>query len=416
MDDLSLAHIFNMYRRHITPEGVKRQCIGRVMHDGVEPEVLADYFGLLHPLRDPTTADRVWRSLTNHAYFEAVPLDEIHNGHRPDLVPEVTDEGNPNGSDPEPTRPPSKFLYQHQGMDEPAEMEFIDGMARMNGSELSPEQFNRILENLNNGIASIRYNFKEATAPVLKMEPLFAELLKIEPHLVQALGKLRAAQQAGHIDKDTMQALTREIFGDPMVPGIGNKKAYEDFMSRPRTGVHVHMDGNDFGSINKAHGHDVGDHAIKAMGRAWREAMDESVGRHQGKVYRTGGDEARAFVPDQASAARFARTLRQKLDAIPPIGGTHKLSMSIGFGHTPDSAEHALIQAKTAKKNAGYQQGHAKNHVHSMVPGFEGPVPVESSVPKIALPPAEMRPGGAVAPSRPTVPPAPGMKGHAVAQ
>jgi GGDEF domain-containing protein len=157
---------------------------------------------------------------------------------------------------------------------------------------------------------------------------------------------------------------------------MGNKKAYADFLGRPKQGVHIRMDGNDFGAINKLHGFETGNQAITAMGGAIREAMDEAVGAKHGKVFRIGGDEFHAFVPSHDHAAQFARAVRQKLEAIPAVGGTHNLSLSMGFGHTPDHAELAMINAKGAKKESYYPVGQAKTHAASQVPGFEGHIPL----------------------------------------
>ena len=169
-----------------------------------------------------------------------------------------------------------------------------------------------------------------------------------------------------------------------MVPTLGNKKAYQDFLSRPRAGVHVMADANGFKGINDTYGHAAGDEAIKQMGGAFRSAIDEAVGRKKAKAFRVGGDEFHAHFPDQESASRFARTLRGKLEAIAPVGGTHQLSMSLGMGHTPEHADKALYHAKEAKNAAGYAPGKALTHAHSLVPGFEGAVPVQ----KLHTPPA----------------------------
>ena len=153
------------------------------------------------------------------------------------------------------------------------------------------------------------------------------------------------------------------------------------------------MDGNDFGAINKIHGFETGNKAISAMGGAIREAMDEAVGRAQGKVFRIGGDEFHAFVPSHEHAAQFARSVRQKLEAIPAVGGTHNLSLSLGFGHTPDHAELAMINAKGAKKAALYMIGKAKTHAASQVPGYEGQIPTGGDqLPLKPLPPPEPKP------------------------
>jgi GGDEF domain-containing protein len=218
---------------------------------------------------------------------------------------------------------------------------------------------------------------------------------KIEDGLSTALGAVRAQVKAGVLDPEHFKRITREIFTDPMT-GMGNKKAYSDFLSRPRPGVHVRIDGNDFGSINKAHGFEAGDGAIRSMGTAIREALQQVVGKKYAKSYRLGGDEFHLHVPDARSAARFARAVREKLEAVAPIGGTHGLSLSIGMGDDPVTAEKALIQAKTSKKLAGYKEGQARTHVHSMIPGAEGAIPVENTV-KPALAPPTVKPAEPVA-------------------
>ena len=100
--------------------------------------------------------------------------------------------------------------------------------------------------------------------------------------------------------------------------------------------------------------------------------------RSKSKLFRRGGDEFNLHVPDHESAVRFARVVRQKLNNTVPIGGTHKLSMSIGIGHSPAHAEQALIHAKGDKKAQNYTPGQAGFHAHSLVPGNEGKIPLES--------------------------------------
>jgi diguanylate cyclase (GGDEF)-like protein len=229
---------------------------------------------------------------------------------------------------------------------------------------------------------------------------------KIDGGLSSALGAMREHVKSGALAPEHFKRITQEIFTDPMT-GMGNRKAYADFLSRPRVGVHLRIDGNDFGSINKQHGFEVGDSAISSMGRAIREALHQSVGKKYAKSFRLGGDEFHVHVPDARSAARFARAVREKLESIAPIGGTHNLSLSVGMGQTPAHAEQALIHAKTAKKTAGQPTGQARTHVHSLVPGAEGPIPVDAVKPVVAPPtvvPAkeEAPPAAAVAKSEPT--------------
>ncbi len=193
-------------------------------------------------------------------------------------------------------------------------------------------------------------------------------LAKVEPELYQHLASLRAVQP------ESAKFLAQRLFGDSMVKGVGNKLAYEDFLSRKRGGVHVMLDANDFGRINKKWGQSVGDDSIRAMGGALSRASRAS----RGKLFRVGGDEFRAHFESPEQAYAFARAARQELENIPPVRGEHFHSVSIGLGHTPEHAEQALIHAKTAKQRAGYMPGQAQTHAHSLLKGAVGEVPVST--------------------------------------
>jgi GGDEF domain-containing protein len=191
-------------------------------------------------------------------------------------------------------------------------------------------------------------------------------LSKVEPELAQHLAAMRS------VAPDSARFLAQRLFSDSMVKGVGNKLAWEDFQSRPRKGVHVMFDANDFGTINKKWGQSVGDEAIKAMGGALSRASRVN----KGKLFRVGGDEFRAHFDTPEQAYSFARAARSELEALPPVMGQHFHSGSIGFGHNPEHAEQALIHAKTAKKRAGYLPGQAQTHAHSLLAGSVGEVPV----------------------------------------
>jgi diguanylate cyclase (GGDEF)-like protein len=189
------------------------------------------------------------------------------------------------------------------------------------------------------------------------------------------MAQLRAAVKAGHVHPDALKHISGHLFKDTLVPSMGNKKAYNDFaQKKDRGGVHVHMDMNDFGKINKIHGFEAGDHAIRAAGQAIREAADETGTK--AKAHRVGGDEFRLHFPNHEHAVRFARAVRNKFEQIPHVGGTHKISASIGIGANPEYAEQSLIFAKNAKVKANYPEGQAETHAHSGMPGFSGHIPV----------------------------------------
>jgi diguanylate cyclase (GGDEF)-like protein len=140
------------------------------------------------------------------------------------------------------------------------------------------------------------------------------------------------------------KVLARHVFTDSMVPKVGNTFAYKDFLSRNQnTGIHLSLDANGFGSINKEHGHPVGDEAIKHL---FNTVSD--VSRKYGlKAFRVGGDEGRLHAPTPARAEGFVKELKERLANSPNVAGTnHKLSVSVGIGYSPEHAEQALIRAK----------------------------------------------------------------------
>lgn len=212
----------------------------------------------------------------------------------------------------------------------------------------------------------------------------FEDLAKAAPEIRDAMRSMQKLVRQGTMQPEHLDAVRRGLFTDHLTGGkVGNMAAYEDFneglrRGDNRGGVHIRLDANDFGSINKIHGKEMGDQAIKQLFGTIRSAVDDSVGQSHAKVFRIGGDEAHIHVPNHEAGAHFARTLWSKLDGLAPIGGTHRLSVSLGFGSDPDQAEQALIHAKNTKKAQQYPTGQADHHAHSLVPGREGPIPRRS--------------------------------------
>lgn len=197
---------------------------------------------------------------------------------------------------------------------------------------------------------------------------IYEDLIKMDPKLASALQNIRRAGLLG--DADT---IARGLYTDTMVPKMGNKMAYQDFLNRNNNkGIHVHVDMNDFGQINKRHGEKMGDEAIKKFGSIASE-VSRMIG---GKSFRNGGDEFKFWfhTPDQAHS--FARELRERLNKHPKIGGTHNLAASVGIGFNPDHAENALLNAKkqlgptdpkTGKRQNLHSVGNAPSVIHSAV-------------------------------------------------
>ncbi len=171
-----------------------------------------------------------------------------------------------------------------------------------------------------------------------KLVERLEDLAKGDMGLMDALGITRQHNPAAG------KVLARHLFTDTMVPKVGNAFAYKDFLSRNRdNGIHLSLDANGFGSINKEHGFETGNEAIKHL---FNTVSD--VSRKYGlKAFRVGGDEGRLHAPTPARAEGFIKELKDKLANSPNVAGTdHKMSVSIGLGYSPEHAEQALMHAK----------------------------------------------------------------------
>jgi diguanylate cyclase (GGDEF)-like protein len=399
-------HVNHVYVMRVQPDlSVKRHPAGRFLTAGKHLHVLEDYHRDIgnHLTEGPLNTMRLGEieKLKNSPRHEVVPLSDIMDGKRPDLwIPQT------------PRKPASAFEVHRPDQTKPDHLEFVEGKGVLNGHPIEDSHLKGLLDHAHNGHVKIRYKQgSEQESAVKKMELVFQSLMKnSDPESAEkvhaALDRLDQLVKAGHLEPHHAEALRAHAFKDPGTGNVmGNKFAYQDFLNRAdsKGGVHVVMDGNDFKSVNDRFGHETGDRAIGAFGHALRSAMDESVGKDSGKLFRVGGDEFAAHVPSHEHAARFARTLRSKLDALAPIEGTHKLSMGLGFGVDPVSADQALYEAKKQKYHPNsmvgndsrkwvskYPLGAAPSFAHSHVPGFEGPVPLDTTQLHVKPPPAPM--------------------------
>lgn len=194
---------------------------------------------------------------------------------------------------------------------------------------------------------------------------VFEELAKMDPVLASALRNIRV----GKGSPGDAAVVARSLYTDTMVPRLGNKMAYNEFLQRHgNDGYHVHLDLNDFGQINKLHGEAMGDEAIKRAGNIISE-VSRTFG---GKAFRNGGDEFKTWFHKPEAAHGFARELRARLERQPKIGGTHNLAASIGIGFNRDHAEGALLEAKkklgptvNGKRENRHAVGAAPTVIHS---------------------------------------------------
>jgi diguanylate cyclase (GGDEF)-like protein len=249
-------------------------------------------------------------------------------------------------------------------MDKPSVVEFTPNGAALDGEVLTPDELSLIVQNAESGLASIKWR------TLAKKES------SREPSLQETMRVLRAAVKAGHIDPKHERILTKHIYEDHMVPGIGNKRAFADFIREKKPGVYGSVDLNNFKHINDKFGHPKGDQAIKNIGGALKRAAEKSGNI---KLHRVGGDEFAVHAPDEGSMHQFIRHARSHMDSMPKIQGVHKPSFSIGVGHNYPTADKALLQAKKQKidpatKKQLYHPQRTPHFGHSLLQGSEGPI------------------------------------------
>ena len=368
---------------------------------------LEDYHGLLHAMVPEGKMDASaiaglhglkWSP--NFSVTETTPSTEVA---KPNPVPELTVMKMPM------PKPNSVFEFHRPGMVKPHTIEFGPHGAAMDGHALTEGELQLILHNAKTGIGTVRY--KKMSSEMRKDEETLH--LPPEPTVPDHRTAIAQARQIHGHDHPITRALVHGFYGDPMIPGIGNKRAASEFREENRPGVWVSADGNSFKQVNDIHGHDAGDSAIKAMGGAFRDAAAK-VGT--GKAWRSGGDEMSFWAPTHEHAAQFIRHAKAGLEALPPVNGQHKLSMSFGLGHNFETADKALGMAKEqkfaapslfnkvlgTKRKAMYSPQKTPNFVHSLVPGHEGPMPIDSGAPPAGALPSSGAQAGVAGPKPPS--------------
>ncbi len=159
-----------------------------------------------------------------------------------------------------------------------------------------------------------------------------AEHDNIDPALAAVLQRIRGQQALRPEDADLLE---HHLTSDSLVPGVRNRAAWNQHIRHHgNAGVYVHADLNDFGQVNKQHGEDAGDDAIKHFGTV-----------PAARVFRKGGDEFVAWLLRPEDAQGFTSTVQQNLAAHAQI----PLTASLGVGYGRLQAEDAMRSAKAAK-------------------------------------------------------------------
>jgi diguanylate cyclase (GGDEF)-like protein len=369
--DLPKVYLLNLkIGDHMSPAG------RFMLHDG-NIHHLEDYHNILQTLvpeglLNPQT-EGVLAAIKNVALF--------HISEHAVVPPSLTPTPEANVSEQVAPARPAIFEYWRPGMAKPHIVEFSGDYAALDGSSLTHDELGLMLDNAKNGLASITWKGSPNGGEIKPDLLVKADQSDMKPHPLQAaITALRSAVQAGHISPEHEQALTQHIYGDHMVPGVGNKFAATEFLKKQKPGVYGSIDLNSFKSINDRFGHHNGDSAIKSVGGALRQAADK-VGNV--KLFRNGGDEFVVHGENLADMHAFMNHAKNHMDQISPIGGVHKPSFSIGLGHNFETADKALYEAKKQKLDPVSGKSmflpHATPHMaHSLVPGHEGPIAINA--------------------------------------
>lgn len=366
---VSLPDVFIIYMN--TPKGQAH--VGRFMVFNNKIYHLEDYHGIIEtllpdgPIND-LTADMIG-SLTLSPYFSLQEHKITPEPEKPvaDVVKLQVQK------QPDPPRP-SVFEYHRPGMVKPHVVEFSPNGAAIDGKALEDEDLQLLLENARKGLATIKWTTN------------FPGLNKSEPSeemgIHEAMQFMRDAEKAGHLPPGTGQAFTKHIFTDLLATKVGNKFASMEFLKQDRPGVYASIDANDFKHVNDVHGHIIGDKVIGDVGNTFGNSA-----RANGnvKVFRPSGDELIAYAPTHEDMSHFLRHSRSSIDALPLVGGQHKLSFSVGLGATYAIADDALKMAKAQKvdpvtKQRLYPPGKTPHLGHSLYPGHEGPMFMDEGV------------------------------------
>lgn len=130
-----------------------------------------------------------------------------------------------------------------------------------------------------------------------------------------------------------------------------------------KKGVTIYIDGDNLKLLNDlAQSHEVGDTAIKSIGKAIRQSIESAIQSvirgNEAIASRMGGDEFAIFLPGLKDLEVGKQVAERILDAIREKKINHKnfkepyqLTASMGVGYTRDEADKAMYQAKANGRN-----------------------------------------------------------------
>lgn len=399
---MDLRHFFTVSGVYPKNGSVSKRHLAKFFHDGKTFATIEDHSGILAdlPHEGPSTPDirRTIDRLMRGSYLHVKSKQE---DEKPTDLPKDPTAADYDLPENDPIDPPRASIwdYHRVGMDHPQTLEVSKGKALLNGNPLSREESRLIFSNVQSGKAVLRHRKPLNQNPLLKNEGPVSRLLKADGAksggLADSLEHIRGLVAAGHLPQEHFDRIRRELYEDEMIPGMGNRRAHMDHLANEgqRGGVHINFDLDNLKSMNDTYGHAAGDSAIIGAGKAMQAAIAKTGGTDVLKAHHVSGDEFHLHAPTPEHAHQFLRQLRAELEAHPPIGGTHKLSMSAGIGLSHQEADKAMYGAKEMKSNIVRSLGgdpedrmspiRSPHHLHafSALPGAAGPIPMTEPSP-----------------------------------
>lgn len=342
-------NIFFVYRTSFDQKDEPHSVmLAKFLLDNGNFEILENH-GLPEDFEDHSVAEQanIIHRYSTSMYYKVVNLADMIAGKHPELMKDVDtkvaiDDDLKRLLGEKDSSPKSEdFEYDRVGGEGPRILSVSDGQVFLDGHLLAEDEINHVKENVTGGKAFLRRRMAKA-------ESTFNE--GMSPQMV------------------------RHLTEDSSIPGMGNLKSYNEYMKSSPKGIHVHVNMHDIRDLNRTHGPTVGTQTIHAVGHAIKDTARNLIGP-DAKTFRLGGDKFSVHVPSTEGAALFARGLRQRLESIPAIRGTHNLAVSMGVGPSKEHAEWAMHDSTAERNRMGYKPGQSKTHVSVRVPdGYEGPV------------------------------------------
>jgi diguanylate cyclase (GGDEF)-like protein len=163
-----------------------------------------------------------------------------------------------------------------------------------------------------------------------------------------------------------IRKLTRLVHQDPMT-GLLHKESFMTKTEQKYGGFYLFIDGDNLKETNLKYGHEAGHAIILGIAQGIKDVRPE-FGKTLPLVTRAGGDEYMLYLEEKSLkkdvAGRWAGFILASINGI-MIGDNYQgddpklkaqldkmpISVSIGVGYTPTTAENAMKQAKATGKN-----------------------------------------------------------------